>query len=121
MLLLDASDDLSMITARSGSLFTGFSGGIYLEGLGWMSTREFFAKQGVTEAKALTIDNPFAISANGSEMMGGIAGAVLSIDVDLNKAFVCREGQDVQLSFPKQVIAAVKGGAEFGRCAHLND
>ncbi|GAB1048052.1 MAG: hypothetical protein WAqPseu_23020 [Shewanella algae] len=121
MLLLDASDDLSMITARSGSLFTGFSGGIYLEGLGWMSTREFFAKQGVTEAKALTIDNPFAISANGSEMMGGIAGAVLSIDVDLNKAFVCRDGQDVQLSFPKQVVAAVKDGAEFGRCAHLND
>ena len=43
------------------------------------------------------------------------------IDVDANKAFVCDKGSDVELSFPKQVVAAVKKGAEFGRCAHLND
>lgn len=120
-LLLDATEDLTVITARIGSLLVGYTGAIYMKGIGWMSTRDFFAKQGVVEAKNTLVDNPVAISANGSEMMGNIAGATIAIDVDMNKAFVCENGKDVELSFPKQVVAAVGKGAKFGRCAHLND
>ena len=118
---LDASEDLSVITTRSGSLFTGFTGAIYIEGLGWMSTGEFFGRQGVVEAKYLLTNNIFGVSASGSEMMGGLAGAQLSIEIDASKAFVCDNGRNVELSFPKQVVQAVKKGAEFGRCEHLND
>ncbi|WP_448569220.1 hypothetical protein [Thalassotalea ganghwensis] len=119
--LLDATDDLSMITARIGSFRSGITGAIYLEGVGWMSTNDFFNKQGVTEAKNLMTDNLFGLSANGSEMMGGLAGIQLSIEIDANKAFVCDNGVDMELSFPKQVVEAVKKGADFGRCAHIND
>ncbi|WP_206483754.1 hypothetical protein [Thalassotalea sp. G2M2-11] len=122
MTVLDATDDLSMITARAGGVFSGgYIGAIYMEGLGWMSNKDFFAKQGVVEAKNFLTDNIFGLSANGSEMMAGIAGAVLTIDVDANKAFVCDNGVDMELSFPKQVVEAVKKGAEFGRCAHINE
>lgn len=120
--VLDANADLSMITGRAGSPRSGgFHGAIYLEGIGWMSSKEFFSKQGVSEAKGLLTDNIFGLSANGSEMMAGIAGAVLSIEIDANKAFVCDNGNDYELSFPKQVVNAVKKGAEFGRCAHIDD
>lgn len=122
MSLLDASDDLSVITARAGSpLAGGYLGAIYLEGIGWMTNKEFFSKQGVVEAQNLLTDNIFGLSANGSEMMAGIAGATVSIEVDANKAFVCKDGQDMELSFPKQVVEAIKKGADFGRCAHIND
>ncbi|MEW6990824.1 hypothetical protein AADZ91_09055 [Colwelliaceae bacterium 6441] len=120
--ILDATDDLSVITARAGGVRSGgFVGGIYMDGIGWMSAKDFFNKQGVTEAKGLLTDNIFGLSANGSEMMAGIAGALLSIEVDANKAYVCDNGVDIELSFPKQVMAAVKKGADFGRCAHIND
>ena len=122
VMVLDANEDLSMITGRAGSpLSGGFVGAIYLKGIGWMSSAEFFAKQGVTEAKGLLTDNMFGLSADGSEIMAGIAGAVLSIEIDANKAFVCDNGRDRELSFPKQVVDAVSAGAEFGRCAHIND
>ncbi|MFY8273462.1 hypothetical protein AAEU32_05000 [Pseudoalteromonas sp. SSDWG2] len=116
MLPLDANEDLSVFTAR-------YNGGsaIYMEGLGWMTASEFFARQGVVEAKNLLTDNWFAMSGNGSEMMAGLAGAIVSIEIDANKAFVCKDGTNQELSFPKQVIAAVKAGAEFGRCEHLED
>lgn len=86
-----------------------------------MTAENFFNKQGVIEAKGLMTDNVFGLSANGSEMMANIAGLLVSIEVDANKAFVCDKGKDRELSFPKQVIDAVKKGAEFGRCAHIND
>jgi hypothetical protein len=122
VMVLDANEDLSMITGRAGSpLSGGFVGAIYLKDIGWMSSAEFFAKQGVTEAKGLLTDNMFGLSADGSEIMAGIAGAVLSIEIDANKAFVCDNGRDRELSFPKQVVDAVSAGAEFGRCAHIND
>lgn len=122
VIVLDANEDLSMITGRAGSpLAGGFVGAIYLEGIGWMSSKEFFSKQGVSEAKGLLTDNIFGLSANGSEMMAGIAGLTLSIEVDANKAFVCDNGTDYELSFPKQVVKAVEKGAEFGRCAHIAD
>ncbi|WP_026375805.1 carboxypeptidase-like regulatory domain-containing protein [Aestuariibacter salexigens] len=122
VLVLDANDDLSVITARFGSaLAGGFYGAIYMEGMGWMTTSEFFARQGVVEARNLLADNIFGVSADASAMMGNLAGAVISIDIDIDKAFVCDKGQDRELSFPKQVLKAVEKGAEFGRCAHLND
>ncbi|MFC6440826.1 hypothetical protein [Bowmanella sp. JS7-9] len=122
MTLLDATDDLSIITARAGSLLSGgFKGAIYIDGLGWMTLEEFFDKQGVVEASMFPMDNPFGISADGSKLFGGYAGAEVTFDVDMTKAYVCKDGQDMQLSFPKQVVAAVQKGAEFGRCAHLGD
>ncbi|QCZ93293.1 carboxypeptidase-like regulatory domain-containing protein [Salinimonas iocasae] len=121
--LLDANEDLSIITARAGSLLSGgFKGAIYIEGLGWMTMGEFFGKQGVVEASQFVMDNPFGLSANGSELFGGYAGAQITFDVDMDKAYVCQNGTDQMLSFPKQVVQAVTNhGAQFGRCDHLND
>lgn len=119
MTLLDASDDLSVITARAGSLLSGgFKGAIYLKGIGWMTMENFFGRQGVVEASQFVMDNPFGVSANGSELFGGYAGAEITFDVNMNKAFVCKDGVDQELSFPKQVVEAVQKGALFGRCAH---
>lgn len=53
-------------------------------------------------------------------MMGNLAGATITFDIDMDTAFVCKNGQDREVSFPKQLIAEVKNGAEFGRCAHLD-
>ncbi|MCK7598041.1 hypothetical protein M0G74_12230 [Microbulbifer sp. CAU 1566] len=117
----DMNDDGSVIVGRAGSFFTGFVGAVYLEGIGWINTRDFFKKQGVVEASQFPIDNPLSLSANGSEMMGNLAGATITFDIDMDTAFVCKDGRDREVSFPKQLIAEVKGGAEFGRCAHLND
>ncbi|WP_105200279.1 hypothetical protein [Pseudoalteromonas sp. T1lg10] len=123
MMVMDANDDLSLITGRT--LIGGMPAGstIYLEGIGWMTGEEFFAKQGVIEAKNLMTNGIFGVSANGSEMMAGLVGAStpITIEIDANKAFVCQGGVNQELSFPKQVIEAVTGGAEFGRCEHLDD
>lgn len=120
--LMDANDDLTMMTARAGSILSGgFTGAIYVEGLGWMTTGEFFGKQGVVEASQSVMDNPFGLSADGSKLFGGWAGAAITFDVNMDKAYVCDNGVNKELSFPKQVVAAVKKGAEFGRCEHLND
>lgn len=120
--VLDASDDLSVITARAGSILSGgFKGAIYLKGIGWMSMQHFFDRQGVVEASQFVMDNPFGVSANGSELFGGYAGAEVTFDVNMNKAFVCKDGVDQELRFPKQVLAAVEQGAAFGRCGHLTN
>ncbi len=122
-MVLDANDDLSVITGRL--LINGMPAGstIYMEGIGWMTGQEFFGKQGVVEAKNFMTNGIFGVSANGSEMMAGIVGlpTPVTIEVDANKAFVCKHGINQELSFPKQVVEAVKGGAEFGRCAHIDD
>ncbi|WP_100643676.1 hypothetical protein [Alteromonas facilis] len=120
--VLDANDDLSIITVRAGNLLSGgFKGAIFIRGMGWMTMGEFFGKQGVVEASQFVMDNPFGVSANGSELFGGLAGAQITFDVNMNKAFVCENGVDKELGFPKQVVSAVEKGAEFGRCAHLDD
>ncbi|WP_075593188.1 MULTISPECIES: hypothetical protein [Pseudoalteromonas] len=122
-MVLDANDDLSVITGRL--LINGMPAGstIYMEGIGWMTGQEFFGKQGVVEAKNFMTNGIFGVSANGSEMMAGIVGlpTPVTIEVDANKAFVCKDGINQELSFPKQVVEAVKGGAEFGRCEHIDD
>lgn len=121
-MVLDANDDLSVITGRV--LINGMPAGatIYIDGLGWMTGEEFFTKQGVVEATNLMTNGIFGVSSDGSEMMAGVVGlpTPLTIEVDANKAFVCDKGQDRELSFPKQVVKAVKAGAKFGRCAHLD-
>ncbi|MCH1930633.1 hypothetical protein L9G16_10600 [Shewanella sp. A25] len=122
-MVLDANDDLSLITGRI--LISGVPAGssIYMKGLGWMTGETFFAKQGVIEAKNAMTNGILGVSGNGSEMMAGIVGlpTPLTIDINANKAFVCSNGVDQELAFPKQVVEAVNAGAEFGRCAHVND
>ncbi len=121
MLLSAANDDLTVIGARAGDFrYSGFFGAIYVKSIGWMTAEEFFGRQGVVEAGALLIDSPYAMSGNGSEMMGGIAGAMLTVEVDMDRAFVCDNGMDVELPFPHKVIEAVERGAQFGRCAFID-
>ena len=50
VLPLDMTDDGSVIVGRAGSFFTGFVGGIWIEGIGWMNFSDFLSKQGVSEA-----------------------------------------------------------------------
>ena len=117
----DMTDDGSILIGRAGSFFTGFVGGIWIEGVGWMNFREFFAKQGVVEAASVPFDNPISISASGREIVGGIAGATAAWHVDIDQVFVCRDGADIQTGYPNGMRTQLEAGAEFGRCAHLDD
>ncbi|MEJ2604960.1 MAG: carboxypeptidase-like regulatory domain-containing protein, partial [Gammaproteobacteria bacterium] len=119
--VFDMSDDGSVLIGRAGSFFAGFVGGIWIEGIGWMNFSEFFAKQGVAEAASVPFDNPIAISGTGREITGGIAGATAAWHVDIDQVFVCRDGADLQTGFPNGLREELAAGAEFGRCAHLDD
>ena len=56
----DMNDNGTVIIGRGGNFFTGFVGGIWIDGLGWMTLKDFFDKQGVAEAASLPMDNPIA-------------------------------------------------------------
>ena len=101
-----------------GGFFTGFAGGIWIEGLGWMTMEQFLRKQGVVEAETLPVpyDNPTAISASGSEIVGGIAGALFSWMIKAEQVYVCENGQSVLTGFPGGLKDKVAAGAKFGRC-----
>ncbi len=116
----DMNDDGTVIVGRAGSFFTGFVGGIWLEGIGWMNFNDFLGKQGVSEAAAVPFDNPISISASGREIVGGLAGAVMAWHIDIDQIFVCEDGRDVQVGFPNGLISKLKKGAAFGRCAHID-
>ncbi len=115
----DMSDDGSVIIGRAGNFFTGFVGGIWIDGLGWMTLKDFFDKQGVAEAASLPMDNPIAIDGDGNMLTGGLAGAISAWHVDMREVFVCKDGNDISTDFPKGLVQEIEGGAEFGRCAHL--
>ena len=117
----DMSDDGSVIIGRAGSFFTGFIGAIWFEEIGWMNFDDFLAKQGVVENTNVGFDNPISISASGREIVGGIAGATAAWHIDIDQVFVCEDGKDVQVGFPNGLVSKLEKGAEFGRCAHLDD
>ena len=116
----DMSDDGGVIVGRAGSFFTGFVGGIWIEGIGWMNFTDFLKKQGVAEAFDVDFHNPISISASGREIVGGMAGAVMTWHIDIDQLFVCKDGVDVQTGFPNGLVEEMQAGAEFGRCAHLD-
>jgi hypothetical protein len=120
VLPLDMTDDGNVIIGRAGSFFTGFVGGIWFEDIGWMNFDDFLSRQGVVEASNAPFDNPISISASGREIVGGIAGATFSWHIDLDQVFVCEDGRDIQTGFPNGLVNALKQGAEFGRCAHID-
>lgn len=114
------TDKGDVVLGRAGSFFTGFSGGIWIEGLGWMNMTEFLHKQGVVEAQDVPFDNPLAVSASGSEIVGGIAGAQFSWMIEADQVYVCENGKSVLTGFPGGLRAKVAAGAEFGRCEFLD-
>ena len=73
------------------------------------------------EAASVPFDNPISISASGREIVGGIAGASAAWHVDIDQVFVCRDGADIQTGYPNGMRTQLEAGAEFGRCAHLDD
>ncbi|MGI2258957.1 hypothetical protein [Shewanella sp. GXUN23E] len=117
-LVFDMSDDGDVMIGRAGSFLNGFYGALYLEGIGWMDMDNFLEKQGVVEARRLGLQNPLAVDGKGNTLMGGLPGSVFTWLLDMEKAFVCRDGRDLQVSFPNQLIKQVKRGALLGRCNH---
>ncbi len=117
----DMSDNGDVIVGRAGNILTGFIGGIYIKGLGWMAFDEFFAKQGVLEAQKGLFNNPMSLSGDGSKMTGGLAGYSVSFHVDMSHVYVCENGNSIKTGFPNGLVNKVKAGAEFGRCEHLAD
>jgi hypothetical protein len=89
--IFDMSDDRSILIGLTGSFFTGFTGVIWIEQIGWMTWGDFFRKQGVA----------------------------FSWIVDLGQVFVCEKDRSVPTSFPDGLRAKVAAGARFGRCEHL--
>ena len=118
--LHDTTDKGDIIIGRAGSFFTGFYGAMWIEGIGWMQMNEFLHKQGVVEAQDIPFDNPLAISASGSEIVGGIPGASFSWLIQADQVYVCENGQSVLTGFPGGVRAKIAAGAEFGRCEFLD-
>lgn len=116
----DMTDDGKIIVGRAGSFTTGFVGAIWMEPIGWMNWKDFFAKQGVIEATNIPFDNPISISGSGTEMVGGIAGATYSWHVNLDQVYVCEDGVSVQTGFPNGLFDKLAEGAEFGRCEHID-
>jgi hypothetical protein len=119
LLLTDMTDDGGIVIGRAGSFNAGFTGVIWLDGIGWMKWTDFFRKQGVAEAYAVPFDNPIAISASGTEVVGGIAGAAFSWWVNIDQVFVCESGVSVQTGFPGGLREKLAQGAAFGRCEHI--
>ncbi len=119
--IFDMTDDGSILIGRSGSFFTGFTGVLWIEDIGWMTFDQFFRKQGVVEAANTPFSNPFAISGNGKVVTGGIAGLAFSWLVDLRRVFVCENGQSVSTDFPQGLRVKMSEGAEFGRCPFVDD
>jgi hypothetical protein len=120
VLPFDMNDDGSVIVGRAGNFFQGFLGAIWIEDLGWMNLRDFFYKQGVTEAFNFPMNNPGSVSGSGSKMVGGLAGASFSWHVEMQHVYVCKDGASVQTGFPDGLRSAVADGAEFGRCEFID-
>ncbi len=120
LLPIDMNDDGTVIVGRGGSLRTGTVGGLYVEGLGWMSLANFFKRQGVAEAFDFPMDNPLSVDGDGNKLVGGLAGAQMSWYVDMSEVFVCEDGKDVSTTFPDGLVNKVQNGAEIGRCAFID-
>jgi hypothetical protein len=118
--VFDMNDDGSILIGRSGSFFTGFSGALWIEQIGWMTWGEFFRKQGVVEASNTSFANPISISGSGMEVTGGMVGVGFSWLVQMSQVFVCEKGKSVQTGFPNGLRAKMARGAKFGRCEHLD-
>jgi len=122
MLPLDASDDGSVFLSRMGSFQTGFlEAWIHIDDIGWMSLKDFFHKQGVVEAAHWDFNNPVALDGSGSRWVGGTVGIPMAWKVDADQVYVCEKGKDRLVGFPNGLRAKIKKGAEFGRCAFIND
>jgi hypothetical protein len=115
----DMSDDGAVLIGRAGTFWNGFTGAMWVEGIGWFKLNDFFRTQGVAEAYRHGLDNPMSISAAGTEMIGGIVGAPVTWHVDMRQVFVCQNGRSMQVGFPQAAVQKVKAGARMGRCEHL--
>ncbi|WP_083748991.1 hypothetical protein [Pelomonas sp. KK5] len=113
------SDDGRVVLARVGSFFTSFAGFMWVEDAGWIKLNDFFRRQGVVEAALYGMDNPLAVAGNGTALVGGLTGVPMTWYVDMKKAFVCRAGASTEVDFPAGFAAAVKAGAQAGRCENL--
>lgn len=114
------NDKGDVALGRAGSSGSGYAGGIWIEGLGWMRTTEFLRKQGVVEAEDTPFDNPVGMSASGSEIVGGIPGISFSWIINADQVYVCENGKSVLTGFPNGLRDKVAAGAKFGRCEFLN-
>jgi hypothetical protein len=114
----DISEDGKLMVGQAGIWFTGLTGVMWFEELGWVKMRDFFRTQGVAEAYRYGLDHVASINARGTEMVGGIPGYPLTWYVDLKSAFVCRGGRSIETAFPAGFVDQVKNGAKMGRCEH---
>lgn len=117
--VFDMNDDGSVMVGRAGSFRTGLAGALWIEGVGWMELANFLHEQGVVEMDQTPLNNPISISASGSEIIGGLAGAVFSWYIDLNQVYVCNGGVTQQTGFPGGLRDAVAAGAKVGRCEFI--
>jgi hypothetical protein len=119
MQLNDVSDDGRVVIGRAGSdWYGGFTGVMWVEGVGWIKLSDFFRKQGVAEAYRYGLENPVSLSGAGNEMVGGLMGVQQTWYVDMKQVFVCQNGVSVQTGFPGGFIDKMKAGARMGRCEH---
>lgn len=120
-LITGMTRDGSLMVGRAGNARSGYSGVIYFEKLGWFAMNDFLERQGVVEARLLGIDNPYGISYDGQFMVGGVAGITSTWYLDMQHAFVCEDGEDLEVPFPRGLVKKVLDGAQMGRCKHVSE
>lgn len=114
--IFDMSDDGTILIGRSGSFFTGFTGVMWIEQIGWMTFDQFFRRQGVVEAANTPFSNPISINGSGTVVTGGMAGVSFSWIVDMRRVYVCEKGESVATEFPQGTRLKIAMGAKLGRC-----
>ncbi|MBS3823957.1 MAG: hypothetical protein KGY53_08655, partial [Wenzhouxiangellaceae bacterium] len=76
--------------------------------------------QGVIESFNWPFQQPLALSANGTELVGQPGpGFPLSFFIEMEQVFVCHRGKSIQVGFPNTMLNRVRQGAEIGRCEFL--
>ena len=115
------SDDGSILIGRSGSFFTGFTGVLWIEQVGWMTFDQFFHGQGVVEAANTPFSNPISINGNGTVVTRRHGRRLVLLDRRHEAVFVCENGKSVATDFPQGLREKVATGAQLGRCRYLKD
>jgi hypothetical protein len=118
VLVNSISDDGKVMVGQAGLWHTGVHGVMWMQDLGWIKLRDFFRTQGVAEAYRWGMDSAASLNGRGTEMIGGVAGMAMTWYVDMQKAFVCKNGKSLETNFPEGFVDSIKRGAVMGRCEH---
>ena len=119
--IFDMSDDGSILIGRTGSFFTGFTGVIWIEQVGWMTWGRFLPQAGRGRSVKHAVLEPDLDQRQREGGDRGHGGRSLLLDRGDGPGLRLREQGPFRVDgFPDGLRAKVAAGARFGRCEHLS-